>query len=747
MTPAVLGCPRGKFQCNSGDCIWAAWVCDGEPDCSEAEDEDKARCDTMVTCDNKTQWQCQLSGKCIPNSKVCDNTVDCDDGTDETKCMDHLDDQDILKPEYCPNGFLCDHGHTCLDWSRKCDGHSQCIDGSDEDMCDLWAEDRLVDGLRSVIRSNTSITITWNLKDGISSSNLEYKFSQSYHTHEIWKNVTDNWVKNDKRQFTFTHLHPATQYDIRVFVRDSSSGQEAGHAPSILAVATGDGVPSCPRNIVVSQSRDRVLVSWDWPAAPNGNLTDFMVNVIRDGNIYNEIQVRVRPEMNKVKPRMNKTLYGLEMGVKYDIDVIAFNSAHHNTPCASTESVTLSDSVGPLTLRSVEDRSIKLSWKESKDPNVKYLVCHTSKNLLEGGRKCHTPQKEAAINLDGLSPSTNYNISVEVQTSSESLSHPSGLIVTTKGSPLPVPKNIKVSLHEDNPTSVKISWSVSDNVPYQFGVYYGVSVDDLYHLRPTLVNGTRTIIPGMQACTNYLFAVAVFDIGRYGVGSLSSPVLLATKYSDKSPPHHVTVVDSNTISWKSPCDPMPNKVSYHLTMTMMDIYNQTRGSPQHSSLAPVDDTTIKYIMDIPAGSMVKVTVKTDHSPPSAPVTLYGPPLPPPNQVYTHPAANQSSKFVVSWARVPGAISYDVELSPDSTFVNQTCDILFPRITSTNFMIDASDLVQQSSPECAASSQEYSVGVRSNVRNSTSELVFKSAFARAGTFNVCAHFYNESNFIT
>ena len=43
VSPSVQGCEAGKFQCNSGDCIWAAWVCDGEHDCSEGEDENTDR--------------------------------------------------------------------------------------------------------------------------------------------------------------------------------------------------------------------------------------------------------------------------------------------------------------------------------------------------------------------------------------------------------------------------------------------------------------------------------------------------------------------------------------------------------------------------------------------------------------------------------------------------------------------------------------------------------------------------------
>ena len=52
-----------------GECIWNAWVCDGENDCSGGEDEEEGRCSIMVRC-NETQWQCKLSAKCIDKSQV-----------------------------------------------------------------------------------------------------------------------------------------------------------------------------------------------------------------------------------------------------------------------------------------------------------------------------------------------------------------------------------------------------------------------------------------------------------------------------------------------------------------------------------------------------------------------------------------------------------------------------------------------------------------------------------------------------
>jgi hypothetical protein len=40
-TAGGSSCGEMKFQCYSGRCIWAAWVCDGDKDCEGGEDESK----------------------------------------------------------------------------------------------------------------------------------------------------------------------------------------------------------------------------------------------------------------------------------------------------------------------------------------------------------------------------------------------------------------------------------------------------------------------------------------------------------------------------------------------------------------------------------------------------------------------------------------------------------------------------------------------------------------------------------
>lgn len=43
--PSVLECGDEKFSCgSSGECTYKAWLCDGEEDCENGQDENKTNC-------------------------------------------------------------------------------------------------------------------------------------------------------------------------------------------------------------------------------------------------------------------------------------------------------------------------------------------------------------------------------------------------------------------------------------------------------------------------------------------------------------------------------------------------------------------------------------------------------------------------------------------------------------------------------------------------------------------------------
>ena len=106
-----------EFMCESGGCVNASWVCDGEDDCFDRSDERNCTC-------TEEQFQCG-DGTCISELYTCDYIYDCEDNSDEIDADCTCD----LSYE-----FECDIGG-CINGTWVCDGEDDCLDGSDENVC------------------------------------------------------------------------------------------------------------------------------------------------------------------------------------------------------------------------------------------------------------------------------------------------------------------------------------------------------------------------------------------------------------------------------------------------------------------------------------------------------------------------------------------------------------------------------------------------------------------------------------
>lgn len=77
-------CLNYQFKCvKSKKCIHKSWICDGEPDCLDGEDEAASTCLSNKCSDN--EFMCS-NGKCIMEREKCDGTNHCNDGSDEKNC-------------------------------------------------------------------------------------------------------------------------------------------------------------------------------------------------------------------------------------------------------------------------------------------------------------------------------------------------------------------------------------------------------------------------------------------------------------------------------------------------------------------------------------------------------------------------------------------------------------------------------------------------------------------------------------
>ena len=87
-----------------------------------------------VSCGEKF-FTCKVNGidDCIPNKFICDGEYDCDNGEDEEKDKHPKHPSCKALTKTCgPEKFQCHDGNQCIDEKKHCDDVADCSDASDE---------------------------------------------------------------------------------------------------------------------------------------------------------------------------------------------------------------------------------------------------------------------------------------------------------------------------------------------------------------------------------------------------------------------------------------------------------------------------------------------------------------------------------------------------------------------------------------------------------------------------------------
>ncbi|XP_029434740.1 basement membrane-specific heparan sulfate proteoglycan core protein isoform X5 [Rhinatrema bivittatum] len=122
----VRPCRRDEARCPNGQCIPRDYVCDGERDCRNGEDE--LNCGTPSPCE-PNEMKCR-NGRCTLKLWRCDGDDDCGDNSDESNCPTKGPGDTCA-----PDQFTCVTARTCIPASYQCDDEADCPDRTDEVGC------------------------------------------------------------------------------------------------------------------------------------------------------------------------------------------------------------------------------------------------------------------------------------------------------------------------------------------------------------------------------------------------------------------------------------------------------------------------------------------------------------------------------------------------------------------------------------------------------------------------------------
>lgn len=469
-TETPRGCREHQFQCYNGDCIENSWVCDGSNDCPSGEDE--LRCDQLhMSCQND-QFMCRRDGSCVPLTNICNNIEECPDGSDELGCLTDHDSSPAAGPSCLVGLFPCDETR-CFPLAAYCDGNQDCFDGFDESNCEKNSSrvyQVLVMGVDERSINDTSFFLFWWMPIP---SNVTFEFLPSIARaapDAKWTNATD-WIEDTDYQFN--NLNPFTRYNLTVYVK--LKGQNTVFPPAkYMIVTTGEGVPSEPWNVTVTQKNGtRVEVSWRPPLRPNGIIINY--------------QGYITPPIPPLEFSRQKTSAIIDMAFEadknYSFWIVARNRQHQS---ASSKVTTFTfdgsaniDDIEDLQVVGTTNHSVTLKWRKMKDVDS-YHVTPRGPASYPILKTVSTMENE--IEIMNLAPGTNYTFEVGAM-KKQYVGKVAMVIATTNGTVLPTITKLDAQLVKSQRTTVKLTWDPPKStrkIKWRYAVHYAINMIDFF---------------------------------------------------------------------------------------------------------------------------------------------------------------------------------------------------------------------------------------------------------------------------
>ncbi|KAF8786934.1 Receptor-type tyrosine-protein phosphatase like protein [Argiope bruennichi] len=424
----------------------------------------------------------------------------------------------------------------------------------------------------------TSVRLSWSYDIG--SENIiyyviQYKPKQANQEYSEISGITTMF-------YTVRDLSPYTEYEFYVI---AVNGIGRGSPSTPVVATTGETEPgSAPRNVQARPlSSSTVVIQWDPPKEPNGQVTGYKVYYTTRPNLPTSAWNTQPVDNNQLT-----TISDLTPQTIYTIRIQAFTSrgpGPHSAPVQVKTQQGVPSQPSNLRVLATSSTTVHVSWSKPSHSGEKVIGYDLYWNDTFTQQQYHQSLPDTdSFTLTDLYPDTLYYVWVAARSrQGEGAATPPAQVRTDQYVPGAPPQEVRGNAV--NSRSLQVTWKPPPREQQNGAIiYYKIKYlkaefgDDLVKAQEIRVEADQLsyIIGGLEKWTEYrVWVIAGTEVGD---GPHSLPIILRTDEDVPGEPRQVKVAPINstaiTVRWKPPANKDRNGLIRGYQIHVQEVTNE-----------------------------------------------------------------------------------------------------------------------------------------------------------------------------